>query len=327
VAQQMSSYGMLFTFPFTGYAAGSIAFSTASIFVSYVFAGLVLKELLRRKQWTVEKKWITAAMLCNILSSIGTFVLAYLMMTKNLRQDWYFGSVYFFLHFQYNGFFLFSIGGMLMHFLSKYMSVADTITANYFFNSLVIALVPAWFLSLMWMRIPQWMYYSAVAGALVQLAALWFFIKLIMRQKNNFNTQVIPLVKWFWLVVGTAFAIKILMQVFSAVPQLNVFAFGLRPIVIGFLHLVLLVFVSVFLMGYLFQQGFLTLHRATKTAAWFFLIGVLLNEVVLMIQGIAAISYATIPYANYLLLFTALLMLMSLLVVFASNFKVDNLRQ
>jgi hypothetical protein len=325
VAQQMSSYGMLFTFPFTGYAAGSIAFSTASIFVSYVFAGLVLKELLKRKQWTVEKKWITAAMLCNVLSSLGTFVLAYLMMTKNMHQDWYFGSVYFFLHFQYNGFFLFSIGGMLMHFLSKHMSVADTITANHFFNSLVIALIPAWFLSIMWMRIPQWMYYSAVAGALIQLAALWFFINLLMRQKNNLSTQVNHLVKWFWLVAGAAFALKILLQVFSAVPQLNVFAFGLRPIVIGFLHLVLLVFVSVFLMGYLLQQGFLTLHRETKKAAWLFLTGVLLNEVVLMMQGITAISYAIFPYANYLLLATAIVILMSLLDVFTSNCRSDKL--
>ncbi|MBX9783593.1 MAG: hypothetical protein K2X48_09900 [Chitinophagaceae bacterium] len=327
VAQQMSSYGMLFTFPFTGYAAGSIAFSTASIFVSYGFAWLVLKELLKRKQWTVEKKWITAALLCNVVSSLGTFSLAYLMMTKNLRQDWYFGSVYFFLHFQYNGFFLFSIGAMLMHFLSKHFTAADTITASQFFNSLVIALVPAWFLSLMWMRIPLWMYYSAVAGALVQLAALWFFIKLLLAQKNNLSAQVNPLVKWFWLVAGAAFTIKMLLQVLSAVPLLNMYAFGLRPVVIGFLHLVLLVFVSVFLMGYLFQEGFLTLHRATKKAAWLFLTGVLLNELVLMMQGIAAISYSTIPYSNYLLLLTAAMILMSLLVVFSSNCRTGNLRR
>lgn len=320
VAQQMSSYGMLFTFPFTGYAAGSIAFSTISILIGYAFAWLVIKEMLQRRQQRLENKWLMTGMLCNVVSSLGTFVLAYLMMTKNLRQDWYFGSVYFFLHFQYNGFFLFTIGAMLMQFISKQMSVKDAITANRFYKFLLIALVPAWFLSLMWMRIPAWMYYAAVAGALIQLAALGYFIQLVVSLKTFFQQQLQPLVKWFWLAAGSAFAIKIVLQVFSAIPQLNTYAFGVRPIVIGFLHLVLLAFVSVFIMGYLLQQQFLsTVHPPAKRAAWLFLIAVLLNEILLMLQGVVAMKYETVPYMNYYLLGTAVILFISLVLVFTLN--------
>jgi hypothetical protein len=320
VAQQMSSYGMLFTFPVTGYAAGSIAFSTLSIIIGYVFAWLVIKEILQRHQPKPENKWLMTGMLCNVVSSLGTFVLAYLMMTKNLRQDWYFGSVYFFLHFQYNGFFLFTIGAMLMQFVFKQMRVKDAITANRFFKFLLIALVPAWFLSLMWMRIPAWMYYAGVAGALIQLAALGYFVQLILSLKTFLRQQLHPIVKWFWLVAGSAFAIKILLQAFSAIPQLNTYAFGVRPIVIGFLHLVLLAFVSVFIVGYLFQQQFLqTAHSLVRKAACLFLIAVLLNEVLLMLQGVVAMKYETVPYLNYYLLGTAILLLTALISLLAKN--------
>lgn len=320
VAQQMSSYGMLFTFPFTGYAAGSIGFSTVSIFISYAFTWLVIKELLQRKQSMLENKWLITGLLCNVVSSMGTVLLAYLMVTKNLRQDWYFGSVYFFLHFQYNGFFLFTIGAMLMQFVSKKMRVKDAITANRFYKLLLIALVPAWFLSLMWMRIPEWMYYAAVAGALIQLAALAYFIQLITSLISYFQQSLYPTVKWFWLAAGSAFAVKIVLQAFSAIPELNTYAFGVRPIVIGFLHLVLLAFVSVFLMGYLLQQQFLQMaHPLTKKAAGLFLIAVLLNEVLLMLQGVVAMKYESIPYMNYYLLGTAVILFLSLILVFTIN--------
>ncbi len=318
VAQQMSSYGMLFTFPLTGYAAGSIAFSTASILISYAFAGLMMRELLKQKHYTIEKRWIVAGLVCNVVSSLGTFVLAYLMMTKNLRQDWYFGSVYFFLHFQYNGFFLFTIGAMFFHHLSNKLNVQYIIYVHRLFNLLLLALVPAWFLSLMWMRIPQWMYLSGVAGALIQLAALWFFLKVLLAQKKIAGTQMTTTVRWFWIAAGCAFSLKIILQACSAVPQLNVYAFGLRPVIIGFLHLVLLAFVSVFIMGYFFQNQLL---YVAKKAAWVFLMAVLFNEIVLMLQGAAAISYQTIPFANYLLLGTALLLFLSLLLLLLAQLK------
>ena len=320
VAQQMAAYGMLFTFPFTGYAAGSIVFSTASIFISYGFAWLVIKELLHRKKPAPENKWLMAGMLCNVLSSLGTFTLAYLMISKNMRQDWYFGSVYFFLHFQYNGFFLFTIGALFIRSVSKHISVADTLHLSRFFYLLIIALVPAWFLSLMWMRIPGWMYAAAALSGIIQLVALGYFLKAITALKPFFREQLQKHVKWFWLAAAFAFAIKIVLQALSAVPQLNTYAFGVRPIVIGFLHLVLLVFVSVFIIGYFLQNQMLQLTTpAGKRAGWIFLIAVLVNEVLLMLQGIAGITYHTLPYANHLLLLTALFIFSALLTLFIKN--------
>jgi hypothetical protein len=322
-AQQMASYGMLFTFPVTGYAAASISFSTMSILISWVFAWLVIKELAERQQNTLEKKWLIAGQLCNVISASGTFTLAYLMVTKNLRQDWYFGSVYFFLHFQYNGFFLFTIGALFMNYLSNTLKFIDTIAANRLYYLLLLSLIPSWFLSLMWMRIPTWMYYSAVAAALIQLAAIWYFIKLLYSQRQRFQTETHATGKWFWYASGLAFIAKIILQGLSAIPQLNTYAFGVRPIVIGFLHLVLLVFVSLFLIGYFLEKGMLnTANTPAKTAAVTLLITVLLNEMLLLLQGVAAMSYNTFPCMNHALLICALLIFLALMaLLFLQNKK------
>jgi hypothetical protein len=323
VAQQMASYGMLFTFPVTGYATASISFSTMSILISWAYAWLVIQELTERQQNTLEKKWLITGQLCNVISSTGTFTLAYLMVTKNLRQDWYFGSVYFFLHFQYNGFFLFTIGALFIHYLSNTLKLINTIAANRFYFLLLLSLIPAWFLSLMWMRIPSWMYYSAVAAALIQLAALWYFIKLLYSQRQRFQTETHATGKWFWYASGLAFIAKIILQGLSAIPQLNTYAFGVRPIVIGFLHLVLLVFVSLFLIGYFLEKGMLIItNSSARIAAVILLFSVLLNEILLMLQGAAAMSYHTIPYINLALFICALLIFMALVaLLFFQNKK------
>lgn len=316
VAQQMSSFGMLFTFPFTGYDTGSIAFSTASIFVSYAFAWLAIQELMQQHVNSITRKFLVTGLLCNVVSSAGTFILAYLMATRNLQQDLYFGSVYFYLHFQYNGWFLFTIAGIFFAVLQKLTGHADPKLINRIFYLLLLALVPAWFLSLMWMRIPSWMYYLAVAGAIIQLPALWYLLLYVYRNSKHIHKQLNPVVKWFWLVAGTAFALKILMQGLSAIPQLNTYAFGLRSIVIGFLHLVLLCFVSVFIIGWLIKEKLLLLpNRSATAAAWIFAAGVLLNEVLLMLQGVMAMQSQPFPVANYFLLAAACIILTGLLVL------------
>ena len=314
---QLSSFGMLLTFPFMGYAALSIVFSTLSILVSFWFAWIAWGMISTNTKLSFEKKWFYAALVCNVVSALGTFALAYLMMNKIMHQSWYFGSVYFYLHFQYNGWFLFTILGLLFVYAGKWMSITQVNISDRFFLLLMIALVPAWFLSMLWMRVPEWMHYAGIAAAVLQLMAIWLFIRLMVQLKNNLQAAIHPMVKWLWSFSILAFLIKIILQAFSAVPELNKYAFGIRPIVMGFLHLVLLGFVSIFILGYFVQNHLISVERnVAKKGIWIFVTGVLLNEMILMSQGIAAIRFTDIPYSNKLLLgcavtiFTGLLLLL-----------------
>lgn len=317
--QQVSSYGMLLSFPFMGYAPVSIAFSTLSIFVSFWFVAVAWKIIRTTTHLSIEKKWLYAALLCNMVSAAGTFTLAYLMATKTMQQNWYFGSVYFYLHFQYNGWFLFTIFAFFFSQVKQWMNAALIRSSHYFFIALVVALIPAWFLSMMWMRLPQWMFTVGTAAAFVQLIALIIFVGLFQQLKKQLSHNLHRFVKWIWLFSASAFALKIILQAFSAIPELNKFAFGIRPIIIGFLHLVLLGFVSLFILGYFIQNKLLLLQNKTAAVGlWLFVSAMILNEVLLMGQGVAAISYSHFPYGNELLLGAAALMFSGLLLFYSS---------
>jgi len=316
------SYGMLFTFPFMGYALPSIAFSTLSIFISWWFCYVTWKELKKFRLNSTVRKWMRAALLFNIISSLGTFALAYMMATKNLHQQWYFGSVYFYLHFQYNGWFLFSILGFFFATLGNVITYTQKIMAHRMYNVLIYTIVPAWFLSMLWMRVPNWMKITAITAGIVQL---WFIVILLSRWqvlKPVLNTRLTNAAKLLIGLSAIALLLKLFLQAVSGIPQLNQYAFGIRPIVIGFLHLVLLGFVTLFLIGCFVQLHLLSLNNQfSKTGIGIFLTGLLLNEITLMLQGVAAIQFNSIPYSNQILLLAAILMFTGIALIVISRFR------
>ena len=112
-ANLFTAYGMLISFTIQGYATWSISFSTLSIFTSYAFTVVYWKDLNSLPK-NVSRLWFKAALFFNVISSLGVFLLAFMMATKMVHQNWYLASVYFFLHFQYNGWFFFACMGLLV---------------------------------------------------------------------------------------------------------------------------------------------------------------------------------------------------------------------
>jgi cytochrome bd-type quinol oxidase subunit 1 len=108
IAYLTCSYGLLISYIIPRLDLLSIIFSTLSVFVSYVFCYQFIKDLKQLDNEYLVRKWFSAALFFNVLSSLGTFYLAYMMISKNIVQDVYLSSVYFYLHFQYNGWFFFA---------------------------------------------------------------------------------------------------------------------------------------------------------------------------------------------------------------------------
>ena len=306
MANLVTAYGMLLSFPMQGYGAFSIGFSTLSIFISYAFAIKYWRDLKQYAPAHASTWSMQFALLANIISSLGTFALAWMMATKNLHQNWYLASIYFFLHFQYNGWFFFAILGLLFVQLEKISELL--IPLKQIFLLFAIACLPAYFLSALWLPIPTWIYLLVVAAALMQTAGMIRLFSIIYANRSRILTMILPATKWFWLLAGLAFGIKICLQLGSTIPSLSQLAFGFRPIVIGYLHLVLLGFISIFLITYCWNTLIANPSRQLKNAISIFVIGILVNEMLLMVQGIAALNYWGIPMIDLGLLFAALIM-------------------
>lgn len=318
IANLVCAYIMLFSFIFQGYGLISILFSTLSIFVSFWFAFLYFKDLKLVSNNALAKNWFKAALFFNVISSFGTFALAYMMATKNLPQDYYLSSIYFYLHFQYNGWFWFACVGLFINQLTPSLIIekANKTIFIWFF----ISCIPAYLLSVLWLKLPIWIYSIAVVSSVLQVLAWIKFMKVII---PNFikNFSLAPFFKWIYISIIACISIKFLLQLGSTIPVVGDLAFGFRPIVIAYLHLVLLAIISGFLLVYLFTNQLVIENNNIKKALALFIIGIFLNELVLAVQGIASFSYTIIPNANEMLFGVAIILFFGAFRMFYLNSK------
>jgi len=312
-ANLICAYGMLVSFPVQGYGLFSIMFSTLCLFVSYWFAIQVWRDAKKIAQKNISLLWFKAATLFNAVSSLGAFALAYMMATKTMHQTWYLGAVYFFLHFQYNGWFSFAILGLLFEKLQD--ANVPVKILNRIFWLFALACGPAYFLSALWMPIPGFVYLLVVLAAIAQFGA-WIWALTLLYEKRTALKQQTPALAFITLKLSLfAMTIKLSLQLGSTIPSLSKLAFGFRPIVIGYLHLVLLGFTSLFILGYAMYTGGMASGTRSRIGIIVFISGIILNELALMVQGGAAMGYIVVPYINEALFAIAAIMFAGLLVL------------
>ena len=290
LANLLAAYGMLVTFSIQGYALYSIIFSALTIVISYIFAFLCWKEMSKSTLCKRVRQWFGASLVFLVFSSVGTFYLAYLMSSHNTDPRLQLGALYFFLHFQYNGWFFFACMGLLHHWLHN--KGIKLVHERLIFRLFVWTCVPAYFLSILWWKaMPSWLYIVVVISVTLLVLAWFFWLRSVMISLPKWRSLIPRMAKWLLLGVAIAASIKFLLQALSVIPSLSQLAYSFRPIVIAYLHLVLLCIISLFLLGYLSASGLINTRRITTLFVTIFVIGVVFNEFLLMIQGISGLFH------------------------------------
>lgn len=322
---QTASFGMLLSFPFEGYGPVSIFFSVLSIIFSWWFTWQYWKDIGITDLPPSIKRWIRAALFFFVLSGAGPFLLAYIKSHKLVSPELYYNSVYLFLHFQYNGWFSFGVLALFFFTAHYYKLPINDKKGRMFFWFLVTACVPAYCLSLLWMDPPYWVFAIAAGAACLQVAALVLFLLLVRSSWTHWSLLLPFQTKLFWGLAYLAFLIKLTLQALSVIPFLGRFAFGFRPVIIGYLHLVTLGFLSFFLVGYFIHEKLLCTGPSGWKKGWgIFISGVLLNEFLLLLQALWAINGNNLPYAPLLLLGAATIIFCGLALMFIDQFKEKN---
>ncbi|HQG38734.1 MAG TPA: hypothetical protein PLK15_06350 [Chitinophagales bacterium] len=319
IANLVAAYGMLVSFPVQGYGVISITFSTLSEFVFYYFAYCYWRDLNKLKEQSIVHQWFKVGLFLGVLSSIGTFALAYMMVNKVVHQNWYLAAIYFYLHFQYNGWFFFACIGLLYSMLPE--NIRNSKELKNVFLLFAFASIPAYFLSTLWLPLPSWLFVIIIIASIAQVGA-WLMMLKVFYTKNELIAQNVSLTgKWLMALSGLALTVKLCLQLGSNIPALSKLAFGFRPIVIAYLHLVLLGVITLFLLGYIFASPTYKIPKGTFYGIIIFVAGIILNEAVLMIQGVASFSYTPIPYINVALLLVALTLFLGSLLLAASRYN------
>lgn len=320
-ANLLCAYGMLISFPLQGYGMVSIFFSTLSIVNGYLFAVWYWKDLNRLEQKNISHYWFKAALLFSVISSYGAFSLASMMANHVIHQNWYLAAEYYFLHFQYNGWFFFAGMGLLMAMLHKMELPARTLRTIFWL--FFLACIPAYFLSALWMPMPKLIYWLVIASAIAQCAGWGILLGYFKKNRSAIKLNIPAKGRQILLLSATALTIKLVLQLGSTHPALSQLAFGFRPIVIAYLHLVLLGVITIFIIGYIISSQLLLVKKYYVTAVWIFIAGIIINEMLLMLQGVTGLSYTIIPYMNECLLLAALIMFSGTLMM---NVNLRNLK-
>ncbi len=292
----VNAAGMLFSFPFQGYAFFSIFFSTLFIFVTYGYTYIFLKDLRRASISRPVKLLASGAVIYMALSSVGAFTLAYLLASKSTNVFLYKDAVYTYLHLQYSGFFTMAVFALLFHKLKL-----DSMQAGWFAGTLHVSVIPSLFISYLWHNPSLIFQVIALVGALLIVLATVFFLVTLGRALPQFKA-LRPTVKGLLTIAMVSFLFKMIFQALTIVPSLGPMVFTNRPVIIGFLHLVLLAFITVYLLAHFIHSGLLELNGFSGFAIWLFLVGVIANELVLFTQGLGFMLMMTSAMTNWILL-------------------------
>ncbi len=280
---QIAILGMLFTFPFQGYGGFSIGFSTMHIILSYVFAIKLFQGWSKNTFHLnpLTRKFMAGGIVFMVLSSLGPWALAYIGAQGLKDTHWYEQAIYFYLHFQYNGWFTFGLMGLWLH----NTRIITDLRAKSGFWLLFLSTFPAFFISLMGYELPlflEGLTWFSVVVQIIGIGLLWpeltSLIKLPLQKGNHY-------LRWLFYLAFVCLVGKFIMQGISLLPVLKPLAFETRPTVIGFLHWVMLGFTSFGLLYWLGRYQKLQPFNMLKGGVWLSGVGFIIMELLFFLQG------------------------------------------
>jgi hypothetical protein len=252
IGLQILVVAMMISFPIQGYGVYSIVFSSLHTLAVLAFIPLFFRQT--KTDQRVSTWFARTALVFFFISTAGPFFLGYLMSTHAGQTDWFNFSIYYYLHFQYNGFFLFGAFSLFFQLLEKKQIGFSRTRALSFGRWTAFGCIPAYALSILFAR-PGTLFnfIGAVAGA-AQLAALLPFLREIFRLRILLRSSLTRATTQLFQLALLALVLKNLLQLASAHQEIADLAYSFRHIVIAYLHLVLVGIITFFLLGWYLER-------------------------------------------------------------------------
>lgn len=319
----VTSFLMFLAFVYQGYGVLSIAMSTIHIFVEYWVVVFIYRQLKAQPVAKSAKLFIIGALISLVISSIGPFSLG-VISANGLKEYAIFDmAIYFYLHFQYNGWLtLFLLGLFVLILQMRGLPLNDSFLKKGFWIY-IVTLFPNYFHSVLWVEeLGNFSNILATIGGIGQ----WLGIILILvGMKGAWKPLTNGLSKLTTVCLAATFIllfVKSTMELGLMVPALADLVYGTRSVIIGYLHLTLLGFVSIFILAQYQLVGLMNTSRYTTYGFGLFIAGFILNELLLFAQAISEwLFQQTIPYFIQSLLLASLFLLAGVLVMWFAGLK------
>ena len=289
--------GMMLSFPFQGYAAVSIFFSTLHIFCSYYFVYLIWKH--SKTNAVVSDKLLKLSLIFMVISTLGVWCLGPAVSILGPASAFYQIAIQFFLHFQFNGWFLIAVMAVFFHILQ----VEASKLFRQFFYLLASSTVLTFALPIQWFAPHNSFLFINALGIVLQVLAFYKFFQLIRPKQSVLVNKKHKLVFYMFGFALVCFTFKVVFQTLSILPEFSEVVYQHRNFVIGFIHLLMLGVISGFLFAFILKSDLVRSSKILNFGMYSFLLGFVLTEVLLLVQGVMFYFGIGILPNYYLLLF------------------------
>lgn len=298
IANLCASFGMLISFLLWGYNAVSISFSTLFIIAGWWFS-IVMYKAGRRLPGGMASKpagdLLNAALVYLSISAIGPFAIGPIAAAGLKSSPLYMDAIYFFLHFQMNGWMLLASLALVLK-----MNGVEEYTEKF---RRVYVRIFIWSTAPLFLLFTLWAGNTAVSGLLAVIAAMlnligWFGMLCGLRRLINTSSM---LTRMSLL----ALTLKVLFQPLICFPDLGNWVFANRNVIIGYIHLLMLGAISPIIIGNFIKLGYMK-HSKIHILAGAFALNTVVYVAALFLQPLLATLGICIPFFQPLLLIISL---------------------
>jgi hypothetical protein len=314
-ATQVCLLGMLITFPIQGYALFSIVFSTLFLIISYVFFGFVLRHTSAPIKFKNSFLLIKHSLVYMVLSSLGPWALGGIIATVGKTSIWYRLAIYFYLHFQYNAWFILAALGLLVFFLEKSKIDMNPMGFSKFLVFTHIGIIGTLFLSGLWATSHWAVYLFGNIGSLALWVGLYYFWLTFKTPWVAFRSNINYKSKFLLNIIVAVLLTKLMLQTLSGIPFFAEITSTNTDVVIGYLHWFFLGFVSLFLV---WIASIVNWIKLSKVSLALYLLAFLSTEFLIYYRaGIVAFQWPFIQNLNlYLALGSGLFVVAIFIIIF-----------
>ena len=308
---------MTIAFWHQGYAPVSIALSSVFQLLSYVFVWQFWRDgqQFHTAQHRFSWKFAKIALACMVVSTFGPWALA-IISAKGLQgTDLYSMAIYFYMHFQLNGWFIFGVlAGLLFVWEEKFGEIHSP-KAEWGFVLLGIAVFPAYVLSIYHLVHETHIFAIGLASGLAQILG----VLLLVHQLFHYTPE--KIFSSFWpRLLGRlaifALGLKFVLQTLSILPGLEELAFHNRGVVIAYVHLVTIGFTTFGIITVLAERGLMNLQSLlANLGAALLLLGFIVTEIVLIAPAIGFV----VPQMVIVLYYAAIAMGVGIAAIWAGQ--------
>jgi len=275
--------GMYFSFPIQGYKFFSILFLSLFLIGTYLYLYYFFKNKSATEQYPATYRFVKAGLFLQFLSSLSPWSLGAIIKIFGKQSRFYKYDIFYYLHFQYNGWFLFATIALTLYLLERRNITLPKNLVKYLYFLLLTAVFFGYFSNTLWAN-PGWFFnLLSLIGAAAEIGA-FFVLLLILKRYYRYLKHTISSFSYLFLqVVFYTFMLKAVLQFMGSFQYYADLSYQVRDFIIGYLHLIMLGIFTPFLLILGYELGFFKLN---KKAFYIFYSGFIITENIIFTRAV-----------------------------------------